>query len=58
MADAHAVGLAVHPYTFRADALPACVESFDELMAIFVREAKVDGVFTDFTDLSLRFLRR
>lgn len=48
--DAHKHGLEVHPYTFRADALPDYVTSFEELLRIFFLEAGVDGVFTDFPD--------
>ena len=55
---AHAQRLVVHPYTMRADALPKYVQGFDELMRLFFHEAKVDGVFTDFPDQAVRFLRR
>jgi glycerophosphoryl diester phosphodiesterase len=47
---AHDAGLAVHPYTFRADDLPAGVASFDELVRYFVVDVGVDGLFTDFPD--------
>jgi glycerophosphoryl diester phosphodiesterase len=56
--DAHAVGLQVHPYTFRADDLPDYADSFDELLAVFVEQAGVDGVFTDFPDLAIRYRDR
>ena len=55
---AHKAGLAVHPYTFRADELPAGFASFEALLAFFVDELAVDGLFTDFPDRALRFLRR
>lgn len=55
---AHAAGLAVHPYTFRADELPEGFATFDALLAFFVDELAVDGLFTDFPDLALNFLRR
>jgi glycerophosphoryl diester phosphodiesterase len=58
VADAHAAGLAVHPYTFRADALPPGVVTFDELLRIFLVDAGVDGLFTDHPDLAVAFLRR
>ncbi|NUQ61111.1 MAG: glycerophosphodiester phosphodiesterase [Pirellulales bacterium] len=48
--DAHAAGLAVHPYTFRADALPGYAASFEQLLRIFCDEVGVDGVFSDFPD--------
>lgn len=50
VADAKAAGLAVHPYTFRADRLPPFAASFDELIKLAVEKAGVDGVFTDQPD--------
>ncbi|WP_405220528.1 glycerophosphodiester phosphodiesterase [Lentisalinibacter sediminis] len=49
-ADAHAAGLAVHPYTFRADDLAAGFRDLEEMLRWFVAEPGVDGVFTDFPD--------
>jgi glycerophosphoryl diester phosphodiesterase len=48
--DAHAAGLVVHPYTARSDALPKHCPSMAALHAALFREAKADGVFTDFPD--------
>ena len=48
--EAHEVGLLVHVYTLRADTLPGYAKNFDELSALFLEKAKVDGVFTDFPD--------
>lgn len=56
VADAHEVGLAVHPYTIRKDALPKVVRTMDELHHILFRHAQVDGAFTDFPDLTAAFL--
>jgi glycerophosphoryl diester phosphodiesterase len=58
VANAHAAGLAVHPYTFRKDsiAMPAYAESFDILLDIFFNQVGVDGVFTDFPDKAAIFL--
>lgn len=53
---AHERGLQVHPYTFRADQLPAGIESFAELLDIFLHQAGVDGLFTDFPDLARDYL--
>jgi len=50
---AHAAKLAVHPYTVRRDELPKNCSSVDELHAAIFAEAGADGVFTDFTDLTL-----
>ena len=47
---AHAQGLAVHPYTFRADQLPPGFASFADLVSFFVQELRIDGLFTDFPD--------
>lgn len=55
---AHAAGLFVHPFTVRRDALPAFVKSLDVLHAALFNTAKVDGVFTDFPDETMRFLQR
>jgi len=53
---AHAEGLAVHPYTFRADELPPGFTTFEDLVRYFVVDIGVDGLFTDFPDqvLALR----
>jgi glycerophosphoryl diester phosphodiesterase len=56
--NAHALGLAVHPYTFRADALPDYAKSLEELFRLFLIDAGVDGVFTDFPDRAVAFLRK
>jgi glycerophosphoryl diester phosphodiesterase len=55
---AHAAGLQVHPYTYRADngAVPAYAGSFDRLLELHYMEADVDGVFTDFPDKAVQFL--
>lgn len=54
---AHAVGLVVHPYTLRADALPRYATTFDELLRWFCVTADVDGLFTDFPDRAAAFVR-
>jgi len=53
---AHARGLQVHPYTFRRDELPAGIQSFPELLDIFIRQAGIDGLFTDFPDIVVDYL--
>ena len=57
--EAHDAGLVVHPYTFRLDAgeIPAYAENFDDLLKIFYYEVGVDGLFTDFPDRAVDFLR-
>jgi glycerophosphoryl diester phosphodiesterase len=53
-ARARRAGLKSHPYTLRADELPKCVTSVDELLSALFTEAKVDGLFTDFPDLCIK----
>ena len=48
--NARDAGLAVHPYTFRADELPTGFTSFEELVRFFAFELQVDALFTDFPD--------
>lgn len=55
---AHQHGLAVHPYTFRVDALPPFASDFNELMSLFLQRAEVDGLFSDFPDRSREFIDR
>ncbi|MEO1081374.1 MAG: glycerophosphodiester phosphodiesterase [Pseudomonadota bacterium] len=55
---AHERGLLVHPYTFRADALPQGMESFEALHRLFLQDLRVDGLFTDFPDRSREFRDR
>jgi len=47
--------LTVLPYTFRADDLPVGMESFEELLDLFILQLGVDGVITDFTDRVVAF---
>lgn len=56
---AHANGMQVHPYTFRLDAgqVPHYAENFEEMLEQFYFDAGVDGVFTDFPDRAVNFLR-
>lgn len=60
VAEAHAAGLVVHPYTFRADRgyVPPYAADFEDLLSIFLFQAQVDGVFTDFPDRALALLQR
>lgn len=55
---AHAHGLGVHVYTLRADQLPLPFTDFDELHQFVFERAGADGVFSDFPDRSVRFLKR
>lgn len=55
---AHAAGLKVHPYTFRRerDQMPPFAKDYDDFLRIFFDEIGVDGVFTDFPDLTVQYL--
>lgn len=48
-------GLTVHPFTFREDQLPKGVTS-DQALDVLFNELQVDGIFTDFTDIVVRYL--
>jgi len=58
--DAHQAGMEVHPYTFRLDEgrIPEYAQNFEELLDIFYNKAGVDGVFTDFPDRAVEFLKQ
>lgn len=56
--EAHRAGLAVHPYTFRVDALPPGFASFEATVSWFVGELAIDGFFTDFPDRARRIVDR
>ncbi len=55
---AHAAGLTVHPYTFRADDVPEGYASHLAELERHLFELGVDGVFTDFPDLARAVLDR
>ena len=56
--DAHAAGLAVHPYTFRSDQLPTHAPDGATVHRALFEVAGVDGLFTDFPDVTLAALGR
>lgn len=53
----HARGLAVHPFTFRADAVDARYPGFEAELRHFLGTLKVDGLFTDHPDRAAAVLR-
>ena len=55
---AHTAKLVVHPYTIRIDELPKNCPSVDDLHAALFRDAGIDGVFSDFTDVTLAWLKK
>lgn len=58
VADAHAAGLLVHPYTIRKDQLPDWADDVDQVYDVVLRQARVDGIFTDYPALGVGFLDR
>jgi glycerophosphoryl diester phosphodiesterase len=55
---AHAAGLVVHAYTFRRerDQMPPFARNYDDFLRFFFDIVKIDGVFTDFPDLTVNYL--
>jgi len=53
---AHGQGLLVHPYTFRRDQLPQFADDYQHLLKIYLDDIGVDGVFTDFPDLTKEYI--
>jgi len=54
---AHKLGMVVHAYTFRADQLEG-LPSFNFLLDLGFNKAQLDGVFTDFSDKAVAFLKQ
>ena len=56
---AHDNGLQVHPYTFRLDEgqVPAYADSFEHMLELFYFNVGVDGLFTDFPDRAVDYLK-
>lgn len=55
--EAHDSGLIIHPYTLRKDKLPSYARTMDELHHAILDVADVDGVFSDFPDLTVNYLK-
>jgi len=51
------VGLSIHPYTFRKDALPSDV-SVEQALDILFKDIRVNGVFSDFPDVVINYLNQ
>lgn len=56
--EAHQNKMTVHPYTVRADQLPEYTTDVNQLYDILYNKAGVDGLFTDFPDKAVVFLRK
>lgn len=57
VAEAHQLGLVVHPYTFRADQLGE-FDSFEHMVNTLLYKANADGGFTDFPDQMLKVIQK
>ena len=57
VAAAHRAGLVVHAYTFRRDKLPAFAADTDTALKILFIDAGIDGLFSDFPDICVAWLR-
>ncbi|WP_199269463.1 glycerophosphodiester phosphodiesterase [Cobetia sp. L2A1] len=58
--NAHDAGLIVMPYTFRLDEgrIPAWASDYDDMLRVFFEEAGVDGIFTDYPDRAVQWLKQ
>ena len=56
--NAKALGLQIHPYTFRFDAVQSYADSFDDLLRAAFVEVGVDGVFSDHPDKAVAFVKK
>jgi glycerophosphoryl diester phosphodiesterase len=52
--NARALGLRLHPYTFRAEELPSYASTLERLLEVFFTQVRVDGVFCDYPDVAVR----
>lgn len=58
VSNTHKNNMICHPYTVRKDKLPHYVTCVEELYDALYFKADVDGLFTDFTDLAVNFLKK
>lgn len=58
VSNTHKNNMICHPYTVRKDKLPHYVTCVEELYDALYFKAGVDGLFTDFTDLAVNFLKK
>lgn len=60
LTEAKQVGLKIHPYTFRLDEgrIPDYAKDFENLLEIFYFQLDVEGVFTDFPDRAVQYLKQ
>lgn len=57
-ARARKAGMQVHGWTHRVDALPKGFTSSDEMLDVAFKQLELDGLFSDFPDVVVRYLER
>ena len=57
VAAAHRAGLVVHAYTFRRDKLPPFAADADTALRLLFTNAGIDGLFSDFPDVCVAWLK-
>ena len=50
-------GMKLHSWTLRKDDLPKGFKNFDEVLDVSFKQLKVDGMFSDFPDLVIAYLK-
>ncbi len=50
--------LLIHPYTLRIDSLPTNSTDANAVLDVLVKKVKIDGLFSDFPDVVVRYLAR
>ena len=50
-------GMKLHSWTLRKDSLPAGFKDFNEVLDVSFKQLKVDGMFSDFPDLLVQYLK-
>lgn len=56
--NAHKAGMLVHSWTHRVDSLPKGFKSSDEMLDVAFKQLKLDGLFSDFTDVAVDYLKK
>ncbi|PJE78742.1 Glycerophosphodiester phosphodiesterase, periplasmic [invertebrate metagenome] len=58
--EAHEAGMVVHPWTLRREEsqIPSYATGYDDMLRIYLDKVGVDGVFTDFPDRAVNYIRK
>ena len=54
---ARKAGMKLHTWTFRVDSLPKGFKDVDEVMDFCFKDLKLDGMFSDFPDVVVNYLK-